>query len=39
MTAGDFTEAACSRMLLQAKTALNGVTAALAMKKGTIRFE
>ena len=39
MTAEDFTEAACSRMLLQTKTALNGVTAALAMKKGTIRFE
>lgn len=39
MTAGDFTEAGDSCMLLQAKTALNGVTAALAMKKGTIRFE
>ena len=39
MTAGDFTEAGGSCMLLQAKTALNGVTAALAMKKGTIRFE
>ena len=39
MTAGDLTEAGGSCMLLQAKTALNGVTAALAMKKGTIRFE
>ena len=32
MTAG-------SGMLLQPKTALDGVTAALAMKKGMIRFE
>ena len=39
MTDEDFTEAAGSHLLLQPKTALDGVTAALAMKKGTIRFE
>ena len=39
MKAEDFTETAGSAILLQPKTALDGVTAALAMKKGTIRFE
>ena len=39
MTAGNITETLSSTMLLQPKTALDGVTAALAMKKGTIRFE
>ena len=39
MTAGELMGTAGSGMLLQPKTALDGVTAALAMKKGMIRFE
>lgn len=39
MTAGALMGTAGSGMLLQLKTALDGVTAALAMKKGMIRFE
>ena len=39
MTDGELMGTASSGMLLQPKTALDGVTAALAMKKGMIRFE